>query len=147
MPLPLFPATRSLWGAPLIEPRPPGYHPGRFATWSALGARLSRVGDRIEDLAASSHGVARNLLLQLHRRGEQGGVRVLIVGLADDRWTADTLAWCAERGAEVLDLGLPWHEPRWNLEPHDFHPNADASAFWAAGIAQVVDEGGVAATP
>ncbi len=145
--LPSFPSTRTLWGQPVIEGRAPGFHAGPLASRSVLVARLSRVGDRLEDLAAGSHGVARNVLLQLHRRGEQGGVRVVIVGLADDRWTADTLAWCADRGAEVVDLGLPWQEPRWNLEPHDFHPNADASARWAAGIAEVVNEAGVVAAP
>ena len=136
--LPPVPATRTLWGVPVVQRGSPTLVAGPLAGRSVLAGRLVRIADRVEDAAASSHGVSRNLLLQLHRRGQQAGVRVVIAGLAQDRWTRDTLRWCAARGAEVVDVGLPWREPAWSLAPHDGHPNAAAAASWAVGIAQVI---------
>ena len=133
-----MPSTRTLWGTPRVEHRGAGLQVWTLADRSALAARGSRVADRLEDAVASSHGVSRNLLVQLGRRGAEHGVRVVIAGLSDDPWTADTLAWCARRGIEVVDVGLPWTEPRWNLEPHDGHPNAAAAAAWAEGIAAAI---------
>ena len=139
-PLLALPATRSWWGPPVVEARSVGFEAGWWARRSVVAARLARLADRVEDRVAGSHGVARNLLVQLHRRGRQAGVRVVIAGLGDDRWTRDTLRWCAARGVEVVDVGLPWTQPQWSLAPHDGHPNAEAAAFWATGILKGIED-------
>jgi len=133
---PALPSVRARRGTPRVVRRSAAFEPWGLSGRSALVSRVDLATDVLHDLAIHSHGVSRNLLLQLHRRGEEAGVRVLLVGLEDDRYTRDTLRWCARRGGDVLDLGLPWQEPAWSLAPHDpTHPNPAAHARWADGIA------------
>ncbi len=129
------PSTRTRRGTPEVAPRAPTMSPWEANRRSVLVHRIERAADFGQDLVVDSQAVTANLLTQLHRAGAEHGVRVVVAGLADDRWTRKTLWRLDRRGVETVDVGLPWTDARWHL-PHDpTHPNADATARWADQLA------------
>lgn len=97
--------------------------------------RTERVFDLSQELATDSQAVTANLLTQLARRGREHGVRVVVAGLADDRWTDKTLWRIGRRGVETVDVGLAVADPWWHLAHDPVHPNGDATAWWAERLA------------
>jgi hypothetical protein len=132
------PAARGRQGTPRVTLRSASFAPWGWSDRSALVHRLDLAADVADDLFVHSHFTSRNLLLHLHRRATEAGVEVLLVGLADDRYTRDTLAWCGGRGVPVLDAGLSWTEPAWRLAEDPTHPNLRAQTVWADAIAEAV---------
>ena len=133
-----LPAVRSRRGAPVVRAVGAELAPLPGARRSAAVARLDLLADVLDEWRRGSTAVTRSLLVELWRRGEQLGTRVVVVGLADDPRTRATLQRCGELGVPTLDAGLDWTDPRWQLQPHDHHPNARAAERWATAVAELV---------
>jgi len=138
-----LPCARGRRGPPRLLRCSAGYEPSRLAEHLVLADVFDRSADVGHNLVVDSHKVTRNLLVHLHQGAEEAGVTLLLVGLDDDHWTADTLGFCEARGVPTLDAGLPWRDGQWTLPFDATHPNSAAHAVWGAAIAEAVGPAGV----
>lgn len=70
---------------------------------------------------------------------EEHGIALLVAGLDTDPRTDEVLDYGEKLGATVVNTRLDWLDPKYNLLPHDNHPNAAAQRYLAEQIVPVLD--------
>jgi len=111
----------------------PEYAGFPFMRYSALIHTVEEKYDLLmEEHVVRSHDVTKALIQAFVRDCASHGIALVVAGINVDPRTTEMLAFCEREGIRTIDIAIDYiNQRRFNLLPHDNHPNAAAHRVYA----------------
>ncbi len=107
------------------------YKPLPFTRYSAF---LNFLEDKylaaLDDMD-SKHRTTRKAISYLNKLCKAKGARFVFAALSDEDYSKDMLLFCSRNNIDHVDLAVNFNNPKYNLLPHDDHPNFEANKLYA----------------
>ena len=113
------------------------YRPFPFMRYSALIHCIEEKYDLLmERYVIHSHEVTKALIKEFARECASRKVSLVVAGIYRSPETADVLEFCHREGIPAIDIAVDYaSDSRYNLLPHDVHPNIAAHRAYAEHLA------------
>lgn len=102
-----------------------------WSHYSSLIKMLEIVFDNILDGFEDKQAISQKIILEFLATCRENKIPLIITGIANDPGTQKMLAFCQQQQIPNLGFDHDLLDKKYNLYPHDSHPNAQAHQLFA----------------